>query len=648
MALLLAVACAIGAVWAPVAGADPFGQLGSFGEPGTGPTQFKAGMQIAVDPSEENAVYTTDYEANFENPRLRKFSATGTLEGTAELPVGIAGEDPVGGLAIEHQGSGAGKLYVLRYGKDGTSGEYVANRIEVFSTEASSGALVTPSGVTAHLPTGQDAVVFPIGLAYDPTAGELVIAGRSASGNLVVQRFDPADGTVGASFEATTIGQPQLYGLAVANDGTTFIGAERSAYQLPPSLNSVAKVPGFEGIGQGGALFPEEVFSYGPQIAVTPDGGTLYFVGGGKAEATPTAPGSYLIQAYSLAQHKNILAYGNGSTSCLVTAKGAALAVGGGENIFVLDHGNTQGVEQTYGAKVVRFGPAGTGCPKPSVPSTMKAGATLEPTTIAEGDTATFESPLGNGGSLEGFVQNEAVWTVEGPEALTLSGSPAGEALSVTHRFLKGGDYTIKFEPKTDAAAGNPAPTVRHLHVNGVVPTAFFNVSPAQPIAGQPATFDASGSSDPIVGPLVGATYLWSFGDGTAPLSTTEPRVSHTFAAAGNATVTLTVQNGGLSSVPFSETLSIQAPGSGGGGGGTGGGGGGGGTTGGGSTGGGTTTPTPPPGGPAPTKRAKPKPTPLQAALAKCAKKKGKAKAQCVKAAKKKFAKKPKSKAKKH
>jgi hypothetical protein len=634
-AFLLAIACVIGAVWAPAAGADPFGQLSSFGEPGTGPTQFKFGMQVAVDPSESNAVYTTDYEANFENPRLRKFSETGNLEGSAELPVGISGEDPVGGLAIDHQGGGAGKLYVLRYGEDQTTGKFVADKIEVFSTEPQSGVLVAPTSgpSTVPVPTGSDSVVVPIGLSYDATAGELEIAGENSAGNLIVERLDPTDGTVGASFEATTIGQPKLYGLAVAADGTTFVAAAGIIYRLPADLSSIAAIPGVEGIGHGTGLFPEEFFSYGAQIAVSPDGGTLFFLGGGSADATATTAGNYLVRAYSLAQHRFTLAYGNGTTSCRVTAEGAALALGSDENLFVLDHGNLQGTGQTYGAKVVRFGPGGTGCPKPDVPSTMKSGMTVEPTTIAKGDTVTLETPLGNNGALGGFSQNEAIWSIEGPETLTVGGSVVGESLAATHRFLKGGDYTIRFEPKTNAAAGNPTDTVRQLHVDSIAPRAFFNSSPASPVAGQPTTFDAGASSDPVSGALVGATYKWDFGDGTN-LSTVEPTVSHTFAAVGPATVTLVVENEGLDSTPFSEAFTVLAATSGGGGG----------------TVGVTPTPTPTPVGTPtrvpPTRPTRPKPSPLQAALAKCAKKKGKAKAECVRAAKKKFAKKPKSKAK--
>ncbi len=68
-------------------------------------------------------------------------------------------------------------------------------------------------------------------------------------------------------------------------------------------------------------------------------------------------------------------------------------------------------------------------------------------------------------------------------------------------------------------------------------PLARFTAAVAQ--AGSPSTFDASGSVSPV-GTI--ATYSWNFGDGTT-LNTSQPIVSHTYAASGNYSVTLTVTN---------------------------------------------------------------------------------------------------------
>lgn len=68
-------------------------------------------------------------------------------------------------------------------------------------------------------------------------------------------------------------------------------------------------------------------------------------------------------------------------------------------------------------------------------------------------------------------------------------------------------------------------------------PLASFSVGPAT--AGAPASFDASASTDPV-GRIV--SYSWSFGDGQG--ATGGPIASHTYAAPGTYTVTLTVDDG--------------------------------------------------------------------------------------------------------
>ncbi len=80
-------------------------------------------------------------------------------------------------------------------------------------------------------------------------------------------------------------------------------------------------------------------------------------------------------------------------------------------------------------------------------------------------------------------------------------------------------------------------------------PLARFTVTTAP--AGSSSTFDGSGSVSPV-GTIV--NYAWNFGDGTT-LETSEPLVSHTYAAPGNYTVTLVVTNSAGTS-----TLEIYTP----------------------------------------------------------------------------------------
>ena len=67
-------------------------------------------------------------------------------------------------------------------------------------------------------------------------------------------------------------------------------------------------------------------------------------------------------------------------------------------------------------------------------------------------------------------------------------------------------------------------------------PTAAFTTS----ANGLTVFFDGSGSSSPV-GTI--ATYKWDFGDGTLPITTTSPTISHTYGSGGSFIATLTVTN---------------------------------------------------------------------------------------------------------
>jgi hypothetical protein len=71
-------------------------------------------------------------------------------------------------------------------------------------------------------------------------------------------------------------------------------------------------------------------------------------------------------------------------------------------------------------------------------------------------------------------------------------------------------------------------------------PTAALTASPTSGMAPLQVTFDGSGSSDPDPGDSV-ASYTFSFGDGSAPVTQSTPTVSHTYTSAGDYVATLTV-----------------------------------------------------------------------------------------------------------
>ncbi|MCL0048362.1 PKD domain-containing protein, partial [Dehalococcoidia bacterium] len=132
-------------------------------------------------------------------------------------------------------------------------------------------------------------------------------------------------------------------------------------------------------------------------------------------------------------------------------------------------------------------------------------------------------------------------------EALAITDVPTTE--TTIHQFEIDREALVQagVTMKTDADGDGVFEKQRTLQP----PVASFAYSPEEMIAGQPITFDASGSSDPD-GEIM--SYEWDFGDGT---SGTGKVVEHTFALAGDYTVTLTIaDNDGVVS-SFSKKVTV-------------------------------------------------------------------------------------------
>ena len=124
-----------------------------------------------------------------------------------------------------------------------------------------------------------------------------------------------------------------------------------------------------------------------------------------------------------------------------------------------------------------------------------------------------------------------------------------------THTYAASGDFVVRLVVNDGQVDSEPAVT------SAAITAPPVNLAPVAnaggPYAGEPGqaiTFDGSASADPNDDPI---TYSWDFGDG-ATGSGVSP--THTYAAAGNYTVTLIVSDGALDSAPASTSAEIAVP----------------------------------------------------------------------------------------
>ncbi len=90
-------------------------------------------------------------------------------------------------------------------------------------------------------------------------------------------------------------------------------------------------------------------------------------------------------------------------------------------------------------------------------------------------------------------------------------------------------------------------------------PVASFTVTPASGDTTTSFTFDASASSDPDPDGEI-ASYEWDFGDDSEPVTTEEPTTTHTYAAAGSYTVTLTVTDDKGATASATQEVMVSVP----------------------------------------------------------------------------------------
>ena len=136
-----------------------------------------------------------------------------------------------------------------------------------------------------------------------------------------------------------------------------------------------------------------------------------------------------------------------------------------------------------------------------------------------------------------GYTRSEFTNDVGAVVNMTFGPSPQGQGLYYTN-YSDGGEVRLL----QSTALGNRPPTARMTAspTSGPIPLAV--------------SFNGSASTDPDAGDTL--TYIWNFGDGSPPQTTSSATTSHTYTTAGTFTATLTVRdNDGAQSSPVSALI---------------------------------------------------------------------------------------------
>lgn len=130
----------------------------------------------------------------------------------------------------------------------------------------------------------------------------------------------------------------------------------------------------------------------------------------------------------------------------------------------------------------------------------------------------------------------------------------SGSGVVTSHKYKTLGTFMVTLKVTDDAGTTGSSSQGLIVSAEGTGGVfANFTFSPTSPAPGSPVNFNAasSTSTDPIV------TYAWDWGDG-ASQSGNDPTVGHTFGAAGDYVVTLTIKDSKGRTSTMSKTVSVS------------------------------------------------------------------------------------------
>jgi PKD repeat protein len=251
---------------------------------------------------------------------------------------------------------------------------------------------------------------------------------------------------------------------------------------------------------------------------------------------------------------------------CNIGAEQAALAVGSGDTLWVLDRGPAQSIVEERlglraGREIIELAPGGgetRACPQTTASGTTFRMGLCRPTQSAGPKLEVpAEAPVAFDASsvrLTPGSQFSYEW-----EIVELAGKKKREVLeaeAIEHRFEQG-SYEVRLKVWSDYGSYPLQPVPVTVNPPQTNPEAQFSVS--RPEGGLRATFDASASMAGTCDTI--AHYLWNWGDGSAIEEDSTPIVTHAYAAPGEYAVTLTVVNSEYRTAPPKrQTVVVSAP----------------------------------------------------------------------------------------